>query len=184
MTEALFVIDMVNDFRGGVLANPRMELIIQNILRLIEQKKRAGCLIYFICDRHQPGDRELALFSPHCLEGTWGAEIIDELQQFILPDRSNLIPKNTYNGFFETRLANEIKNKKIDDVTLVGVLAEMCVTYTAEGFFYRGCRIDIPEDCVETFDAPDHDALAVKQNALMNLKNHFGAHIVKTQNEL
>lgn len=181
MTEALFVIDMVNDFRGGVLANPRMELIIPHVLRLIEQKKRTGCLIYFICDCHQVSDAELKLFPPHCMEGTWGAEVIDELQPFILPDRSNVIPKKTYNGFFETRLANEIKSRKIDNTTLVGVLAEMCITYTAEGFFYRGCRIDIPECCVETFDAPDHDARVVKQNALTNLKNHFGAHIIAQQ---
>jgi nicotinamidase/pyrazinamidase len=176
MTIGIFIIDMLNDFRDGVLANPRMELIIPNIIELIEGRIAEGedIKIFFLCDSHKQDDEEFSLFPPHCLEGTQGAQIIDELQRYIKDDRSNIILKNKYSGFHKTVLDDLLESEILEKVILTGVLTEICVLLNAEEFRNRGYRTCIPESCVETYDAPGHEAERINSFAFDYMTNVLG----------
>jgi nicotinamidase-related amidase len=179
MTIGIFIIDMLNDFRDGVLANPRMEFIIPKIIELIERRiaTREDIKIYFLCDSHKQDDKEFRLFPPHCLEGTHGAQVIDELRRYIKNDRSNVILKNQYSGFYKTGLDELLEREKLESVVLTGVLTEVCVLLNAEEFRYRGYETRIPRDCIETYDAPNHAAESINDFAFNYMANILGARL-------
>jgi nicotinamidase-related amidase len=181
MKEAIFIVDMLNDFRDGALPNPRMELIIGNIIELIEEELQGPekVDIFFLCDQHEPGDEEFKLFGPHCLPGTRGAEIIDELQRFVAADKSNIILKNKFSAFYGTRLDEILAEKKPDRVIAVGVLADICVLMNVVELRYRGYPTLVPRSCVETYDAPGHDAGEINRFAFGYMQGVLGAQVTE-----
>ena len=102
--KGLLVIDMLRDFlaEGGALfCGKESREIIPFVDRKIKEAHRAGQLVIYICDSHPEDDLEFKLFPKHCLEGTDGANIIEELEVL---NRDVLIKKRRYSGFFETQL--------------------------------------------------------------------------------
>ena len=83
MKRTLIVIDMQNDFVTGNLKNPAAEAIIPNIKKKIAEYERKGDEIIFTRDTHQadylnsPEGKSLPI--PHCIHGTWGWLVVDEL---------------------------------------------------------------------------------------------------------
>lgn len=185
----VIVIDMINDFRDGVFANPRVERIIPNIVDLLERKVLEGYDALFLGDSHGKDDRELKIFPPHGMRGTEGAMIIPELRKFLKEDGSNYIAKTAYAGFMRTSLMDLIIEIKPEEIILVGVCTDICVLHNAFGMFYllEGEGIEsviiIPKDCVETFDAPDHPADMNNKFALAHMSQVLGFKVVETQKE-
>ncbi len=79
MTTALLVVDMLHDFVDGALANPAARPTIAPTARLIEAARRAGWLVIYGNDTHQPGDLEFAVFGEHALAGSPGGAVIPQL---------------------------------------------------------------------------------------------------------
>jgi nicotinamidase-related amidase len=65
--QALIVIDMLEDFVTGKLANPRAATIIEPLQRLIAHARTHGWIVVFSNDAHQPGDPELAVWGEHAM---------------------------------------------------------------------------------------------------------------------
>jgi hypothetical protein len=62
--------------------------------------------VVWLCDEHLPTDREFEKRTVHCLQGSWGAEIVRDLE----PDPQDLrIPKTRYSGFFQTDLDERLR---------------------------------------------------------------------------
>ena len=78
--KASIIIDMLQDFVDGALANPRARAIFPPLQRLLEHARREGWVVVFSNDAHQPGDRELAVWGEHAMAGTPGAQVVEELQ--------------------------------------------------------------------------------------------------------
>ena len=81
---AVLVVDMVNDFckPGGAMVLPGYEALVPGQRRMIEAARSCGAPVLWIHDAHRPGmrhEREWAKRTPHCVEGTWGVEIIEAL---------------------------------------------------------------------------------------------------------
>ena len=83
MKKVLIVVDMQNDFITGSLANPYAQAIIPNIKKKIAEYKANGDKVYFTRDTHRTNYLETneGKYLPveHCLFGTKGWEICDEL---------------------------------------------------------------------------------------------------------
>ena len=96
--KALLVIDMLNDFllKGAPLEVPKGKEIIPALKRRIEEVKREGIPIIYICDEHNKEDEEFKAWPPHAISGTEGAEIIKELKP---KEKDYLIKKKHYSGF-------------------------------------------------------------------------------------
>jgi len=79
--KALVVIDMLNDFVAGVLANEAdAAKIVPAIRRLIDHaRKNTAWLVVYSNDAHRADDREIGIWGKHAMAGTRGADVIDAL---------------------------------------------------------------------------------------------------------
>ena len=168
--KALIVIDMLEDFVHGALANPRAETILEPLGRLLSYARAEGWVVVFSNDAHEPGDRELSIWGEHAMAGTPGAQVTRELQPNP-NEREFLCPKRVYGAFDGTDLDVRLRRLGVDEVVLAGQHTHICVRHTAYGAFRRGYAITVPSDAVCAFDGVD------EQDALDYLRSVYGARI-------
>ena len=127
MKKTLIVIDMQNDFVTGSLANPAAQAIIPNIKRKIEEYEREGNEIIFTRDTHKANYLDTTegkhLPVPHCIYGTWGWLIVDELNYPGYPH----INKTTF-GYPHWAYKDDFDENEIE---LVGTCTDICVVSNA-----------------------------------------------------
>ena len=105
----IIVVDMLNEFckPGGAMVLPGYEVLIPPQKKVIEAGRQAGCPIVFVVDTHRANmrqEREFLKRTPHCLEGSWGAQVIEDLEP--RPDDLYVV-KRRYSAFFNTDLEQE-----------------------------------------------------------------------------
>ena len=155
--KALVVIDMLNDFVTGKIANPRAEAIIPNIQDLVEKARsdRNDWLIVYANDAHLPEDFELKVWGEHAMAGTPGADIIPELSS---AKEDFILPKRTYSSFHETGLDPLLRQFGVDTLVLTGQHTNICLRHTTADAFFRGYQVVVPKDAVEAVTEDDHQA--------------------------
>lgn len=153
---------MLNDFireNGKLYIGDSGGKIILPIQRELERFRKEKNLVFYICDHHRPDDKEFNLFPPHCLSGTEGANIIEELK----PLKNDLIiHKRRYSGFFQTDLDISLREEGIMELELVGVCTNICVLYTAVSARMLNYKVTVLKDAVASFGQGAHD-FALKQ---------------------
>jgi len=155
MPNAVLVIDMLRGFmeEGNPLyCGPTSRRIIPNIQRLLERELAQGATVFFICDSHAPDDPEFQIFPPHCVVGTPEAELIPELRNF----PGEIIPKRYYIGFFRTELEARLEFLQPDKLIVCGVCTDICVMHTVADARSRGYVVEVPIDCVASFNTKAH----------------------------
>ena len=153
MAKAILVSDMLRGFleEGYPLyCGERARRIIPNVQRLLEREQ--GAKIFFLCDHHAPDDPEFKMFPPHCIEGTAEAEVIPELAKY----KGEIIPKKTFSSFFETSLEEKLKKLKPGKLIVCGVCTDICVLSAVADARVRGYEVEVPVDCVASFDEKGH----------------------------
>lgn len=166
--EALLVIDMLNDFvlPGAPLEVPDTRKVIPAIRREIMKAREAGTPVIYVCDTHEPDDREFAKFGwpPHAVKGTSGAGIVEELKP---GDRDLIVEKATYSGFFGTSLEDILENFGVDSLRLTGCVTHICIMFTASDAVLRDYKVTVVRDGVAGLAPEDHDAaLRIMHNVL------------------
>jgi nicotinamidase-related amidase len=168
--KALVIIDMLEDFVGGALANPRAQAIVPALRTLLDHARRDGWVIVFSNDAHYPGDPELKVWGEHAMAGSPGAAVIEELRP--QPgDREFVSPKRAYGAFDDTGLDELLRQYDVNEVVLTGQHTHICVRHSAYGALQRGYEITVPRDAVCGFEGVDEDA------ALAYLHDTYGARI-------
>ena len=155
MANVVLVIDMVRGFleEGYPLyCGERARRIIPNVQQLLERELAQGSTVLFICDHHAPDDPEFKMFPPHCIEGTAETEAIPELAQY----EGEIIPKRTYSAFFDTPLEEKLRQLKSEKLIICGVCTDICVLHTVSDARNRGYEVEVPVDCVASFDEKAH----------------------------
>ncbi len=153
MAKAILVSDMLRGFleEGYPLyCGERARRIIPNVQRLLEREQ--GSKIFFLCDHHAPNDPEFKMFPPHAIEGTAEAEVIPELAKY----KGEIIPKKTFSSFFETPLEEKLKKLKLEKLIVCGVCTDICVLSAVADARVRGYEVEVPVDCVASFDEKGH----------------------------
>ncbi len=171
MPNVLMVIDMLNGFLQpgrNLYCGDHSRLIIPKVSELIDRELSKGSGIIFICDSHETDDLEFNMFPEHCIKGTEEASIISELNHF----QGEIIEKKRYSAFFETELDTLLENLRPERLILAGVCTDICVMHTAADARNRDFIVDIPIDCVSSFDKKAHD------NALQHMDNILGVNLV------
>ena len=145
---AVIVIDMLNDFVTGPIASPRVHHIIQPIKELCDKARANGIPVIYANDSHTPEiDKEFKIWGPHAVEGTPGAEVIDELK----PCKGDyIVPKKTYSGFYETTMELLLRELGVDTVVITGWQADCCCRHTSADAFFRGFGIVVPRETTDT----------------------------------
>jgi len=167
---AVLVIDMLNDFlvEGGKMVLPGGDHIVPNQKAVFEIARQAKIPIFYVNDSHRPGlkaDREFLKRGEHCIEGTWGARVVDSLK----PHAEDLIiTKRRFSGFFETDLDLTLKDMGIQILIVMGVVTNICVRSTIHDAFFRGYQVIVPRDCVEATGPRE------QESSLYDIETHFG----------
>lgn len=171
---ALVIIDMLEDFVHGSLANPRAASILPSLERLLEHARAHGWVVVFSNDAHLPDDPELRVWGEHAMAGTPGAAVVGELEP--KPGPHELVsPKRAYGAFDGTGLDEHLKQLDVDEVILTGQHTDICVRHTAYGALVRGYRIVVPRDAVCAFEEVDED------DALAYLRSVYGAEVTTVE---
>ena len=113
---------------------------------------------------------EFQMFPVHCVIGTEEPEVIPELHEWV--SDSNVVPKNRYSGFFNTDLEERLAALNPDKVIICGVCTDICVMHTTSDARNRDYAVEIPEDCVASFDGDAH------RWALGHITRILGAQVV------
>lgn len=172
IVKALIVVDMLNDFilkDGALYSGEKAEEIVDFINDKIKEFRENKYPIIFLCDNHEVDDKEFDMFPPHCIAGEHGSQIIESID---VKNDDKIIKKRRYSGFFGTDLDLYLREKKVEEINLVGVCTNICVLYTAADARNLGYSVNIYEKGVATFDEEAHDF------ALKEAKNTLGCNII------
>src|SRR5699024_4510285 len=149
---SLLIIDMLKDFideDGALTTGQSGKEIVSFINQKTKEFREKNYPIIYICDNHEKDDKEFDMFPPHCIAGTKGSEIIDELK---VKEEDKVIKKRRYSSFFGTDLDLYLREKGVDEIYLVGVNTNICVLYTAADGRNINYKVNIYEDGVASFD--------------------------------
>jgi nicotinamidase-related amidase len=163
---ALVVVDMQNGFchPDGSLHAPNSEAAIEPCDELVDRAREAGASVVFTRDVHPPEQfddahyyDEFERWGEHVLEGSWEAELVDELDP---ADDDLVVVKHTYDAFHETQLDGWLEAHGIDDLLFCGTLANVCVLHTAGSAGLRDYRPVLVEDAIGCIE-DDHREYAL-----------------------
>jgi nicotinamidase-related amidase len=172
MTTAVLVVDMLRGFceEGHPLyCGEAARRIIPCIFHLLQEEITKGAKVFFLCDNHAPDDLEFKMFPPHCIAGTEETEVTPELAQF----PGERIPTRRYSGFFDTTLEAKLKGLKPERLIVCGVCTDICVRYTVADARIRDYVVEVPVDCVASFDEKAHEC------ALEHMERVLGAKLIR-----
>jgi nicotinamidase-related amidase len=167
---ALIIVDMLDDFVDGALANSRARAIVPSLRKLLGHARRAGWVVVFSNDAHHEDDPELAVWGPHAMAGSPGARVIEALEPRPGP-REIVSPKRAYGAFDGTGLDEQLRKLGVDEVVIAGQHTHICVRHSSYGALIRGYKITVPRDAVCAFEG------VAEQDALDYLKQIYGATI-------
>ncbi len=178
---ALLIVDMQNDFlhRDGSFAhrareNPEAKIdvpfltgTIPHVKRLSDAFRAAGRPVVYIAHVMKPDYSDAAFpywrrgrdpssgNRTHCVEGTWGAQIVDELQP---QEGEHLIAKKGFGGFSNTPLDTVLRNMGVTTCVVSGVTTCVCVSTTIRGGVEYNYRMILVSDAVAEVDRETHEA--------------------------
>ncbi len=160
---AILVVDMQNDFckREGSLFLERSEAIIP---RVVEAVKSLKMPVIYTQDWHRKNDLEFRLWPEHCVEGTWGAEVIEELPQ---PDY--YVRKRRYSAFLMTDLPLILNELGVRELLIAGVATDVCVMHTAVDSLQMGYAVTVLEDCTAG-TSEENEKFALKHMEMLGCK--------------
>ena len=127
--KTLIVVDMQNDFVTGSLANPAAQEIIPFIKSEIESGKYSNIL--FTQDTHTNRylysleGRNLPV--THCVQGTYGWEIVKELRDYATEGNTIWKPTFGFAGWWH----DEYGLLEADEIVIVGTCTDICVVSNA-----------------------------------------------------
>jgi nicotinate phosphoribosyltransferase len=155
MANAVLVIDMIKGFleKGyPAYCGRRARNIIPNIKGLLERELAQGSKVFFMNDHHTPDDLEFKMFPPHCVEGSVETEMTPELAD--IP--GEVIPKRRFSSFFDTPLEQKLKQLKPEKLIVCGICTDICVLQTVADARIRDYEVEVPVDCVASFNEKGH----------------------------
>ena len=165
MGRALVVVDFQNDF-----ASPDGALSVAGGDRLaprINELMRSGDydLVVATRDWHPPDHGSFAerggIWPVHCVAGTHGAQLHPALNQLnidLTVDKGQDPGTDGYSGFDGTNLAELLRERGIDQVTVVGLATDYCVKHTALEALQAGFAVTVDTTAVRGVDVEPGDS--------------------------
>jgi len=166
---ALLILDMQKYFlhKSSHAYIPSAPAIIPGIRDLIKVYATRHIPIIFTQHMNSPQNAKMM--------GTWWKDLIHEedplseiTDEF---DTTNalILKKSQYDAFYETRLEDILREKKITQLVICGVMTNLCCETTARSAFVRGLNVFFTVDGTATYNEKFHLA------TLLNLSYGFAA---------
>ncbi len=164
MSRALLIIDFQNDFTpGGALAVPDGDAIADRINALAASGDYD--LVVATRDWH-PADhgsftQQGGIWPVHCVQDTGGAQLhpdLDAAAVDVIVDKGQDPGTDGYSGFDGTNLAELLRERGIDQVTVVGLATDYCVKHTALEALQAGFAVIVDTTAVRGVDVEPGDS--------------------------
>ncbi|WP_088105589.1 cysteine hydrolase family protein [Halalkalibacter urbisdiaboli] len=156
--EALLIVDMSHDFvadNGNLTVGKPAQKIIPYIIELANTFLTDGKLVFITMDAHEENDAHFDLWPPHNVVGTKGQTLYGDLADWYEQNKNNnqlrYVPKTDYNAFFNTNLAQQLRDAGVDKVHVVGVCTDICDFLTIAGANAEGFKTAIHKQGCATF---------------------------------
>ena len=176
--EALIVVDMQKDFcyaDGALYAGDHVSSIFEPLAAVIKAARRRGIPVIFTQDWHREDDIEFRIWPAHCIAGSRGAEVIDELGA---EKKDYFVKKRRYSAFFGTDLDLTLRELGVRKLYVTGVLTNICVLHTAGDAVLRGYEVEVLKDCTAALSDYDFGY------AIHHMENVFRVAISSSQDFL
>lgn len=154
----LLIVDMENEDAhpsGKRYMGEAVEEIIPKIAALRRRVRAAGGLVVHTQSVRKPDALEFTLFNNvvRKVEGTWGAEFIDQLKP--APDEP-VVVKYTHDCFYRTEMEALLDRLRLrageGRIIVTGIAARGCVQCAVMGFSIRDFYVYVPIDCTTQRD--------------------------------
>jgi len=178
---ALIIADMQNDFlhRDGSFSHiarehpeakidmPFLIGTIPHVKSLADAFRAAGRPVVYLAHvlKHDYSDAAFPYWRvgiepasdnrTHCVEGTWGAQIIDDLKP---QDGEHLVVKKGFGGFSNTPLDTVLRNMGVTTCVVSGVTTCVCVSTTVRDGVEYNYKMILVSDAVAEVDRITHEA--------------------------
>jgi nicotinamidase/pyrazinamidase len=164
MPEALLIIDFQNDFTpGGALPVAGGDRIAERVNELAADPRFD--LVVATRDWHPPDhgsfERHGGPWPVHCVQGTEGAELhpsLDRAAIDVVVDKGTDPATEGYSGFDGTNLAELLRERGIDRVTVVGLATDYCVKNSATDALRQGFQVTVDSEGVRGVDVAPGDS--------------------------
>ena len=143
------IVDFQNDFApGGALAVPQGDEIAARLHELIDTGRFD--LVIATRDWHPPEHGSFTAkggpWPPHCVAGSPGAELhssLDASRVDVVLDKGTDPATEGYSGFDGTDLADLLRERGIDRITVAGLATDYCVRATALDALREGFEVTV-----------------------------------------
>jgi nicotinamidase/pyrazinamidase len=164
MSRALVIVDFQIDFcPGGALAVPDGDAIAGRLNELAASGEYE--LVVATRDWHPPDHGSFARhggpWPVHCVAGTPGAELhhaLDPTPIDAVIDKGQARDTEGYSGFEDTDLAQLLRERDIDRVTVVGLATDYCVKNTALDALREGFHVTVDSTAARGVDVQEGDS--------------------------
>jgi len=177
VTRALVIVDFQNDFTpGGALAVADGDAISGRV----DELARSGDydLVVATRDWHPPDHGSFTAqggrWPEHCVQGTPGAELhpaLDRALVDVVVDKGQDPGTEGYSGFEATNLAELLRERGVDHVTIVGLATDYCVMNTALDALRNGFGVTVDSNAVRAVEVEPGDG----QRALESVRAAGGS---------
>ena len=162
MARALVIVDYQNDFvpAAGALAVPEGDTVAPRINALAA----SGDFDLVVATRDwHPADHgsfaeQGGIWPVHCVQGTAGAELapgLDRAPIDVVVDKGQPVDTEGYSGFDGTDLAALLRERDVDEVTVVGLATDYCVRHTALDALREGFAVSVDPAATRGVDPGD-----------------------------
>jgi len=170
VARALVIVDFQNDFTpGGALGVTGGDEIAGRLNELAASGSYD--VVVATRDWHPPDHGSFAAhggpWPEHCVQGTPGAELhpaLDRALVDVVVDKGQDRATEGYSGFEATNLAELLRERDVDHVTVVGLATDYCVKNTALDALRAGFGVTVDSTAVRAVEvAPGDGARALEE---------------------
>jgi nicotinamidase-related amidase len=154
----LLIVDMENEDAhpaGKRYMGEAVDEIIPKIVALRRHVREAGGMVVHTQSVRKPDALEFTLFNNvvRKVEGTWGAEFIDQLKP---ASDEPVVIKYTHDCFYRTDMEKLLERLRLQGgdgrIIVTGIAARGCVQCAVMGFSIRDFYVYVPVDCTTQRD--------------------------------
>lgn len=153
---AFIIVDMLHDFIDpkGKLYFPDGAGVVEPIARLKASFRAAGVPVIYDNDAHPEDSQEFATWPPHCIRGSWGSCVVEDLA--VGPD-DIVYTKDALSPFYDDGIEKLLRDLGATRLYVAGVATEYCVQACVVDALARGFSVEVVENAIAGVDQKKGD---------------------------
>jgi nicotinamidase/pyrazinamidase len=136
-------------FPSGALYVPGAEKILDRVGELNREALARGAKLVTTMDAHTEDDAEFQSWPHHCVKGTLGAR----KPEITLVPGAAILEKVHVNCFTNAALDGWLREWRVTEAVVYGVVSEICVQYAALGLLERGIKVTLETGAMKELSA-------------------------------